>query len=84
MAGIGGVSLQITRGDTSMARFYGIYATISGLLIALNLSIDITEGSRVFWTVFDVVLVAWVCLFNPWTRNKLIQLADYLAKIEKR
>jgi hypothetical protein len=83
-AGCGGVTLTVKRGDTSMRLFYGMYATISGLLIAICLSVDVAKNHRVLWVVMDIVLVAYVCLFNPWFRNLLLEWAEGLTKIEKR
>jgi hypothetical protein len=83
-AGRGGTTLSVTRGDASMARFYATYAAVSGLLIAISLSVDVARDQRVFWAIFDTVLVAYVCLFNPWFRNNLLGWADRLTKIEKR
>jgi hypothetical protein len=83
-AGRGSVTLTVTRGDASMARFYGTYAAISGLLIAICLSVDVAKNHRVLWVVIDTVLVAYVCLFNPWFRNLLLGWAERLSKIEKR
>ena len=83
-AGRGGTSLQVTRGDASMGRFYGTYAAISGLLIAICLSVDVAKNHRVLWVVVDTALVAYVCLFNPWFRNLLLEWAGQLTKIEKR
>ncbi len=82
--GRGSVTATVLRGDGSMARFYGTYAAISGLLIAICLSVDVAKDHRVLWVVIDTVLVAYVCLFNPWFRNLLIGCAGRLTKIEKR
>jgi hypothetical protein len=83
-AGRGGVSLAVTRGNESMGRFFGFYAAISGLLVAICLSSDFAKDHRVFWTVLDTTLVAYVCLFNIWFRNKLLGWVDHLTKIETR
>lgn len=83
-AGKGGVTLSVTRGKASMGRFFGFYAAISGLLVAICLSSDYTKDYRVIWSVLDTVLVAYVCLFNIWFRNKLLGWVDHLTKIETR
>jgi len=80
----GNVTLMVTRGETSMSRFYGTYAAINGLLIAICLSVDIAQNYRIFWVIVDTILVAYVCLFNPWFRNLLMMWADRLRKIEQR
>lgn len=83
-AGRGGVSLTVTRGNESMGRFFAFYAAISGLLVAICLSTDYAKDHRVFWSVLDVLLVAYVCLYNIWFRNKLLGWVDHLTKIETR
>ena len=83
-AGRGSLTMQITRGETSMKYFYGAYAAISGLLVAICLSVDAAKDHRVFWLAVDTSTVAYVCLFNAWFRNYLVKLANYLTKLEKR
>ncbi len=83
-AGRGGASLIVTRGEASMSRFYATYAAISGLLIVIDLSVDIVRNHRIFWVILDTVLVAYVCLLNPWFRNILLGWAERLKKIERR
>jgi type III secretory pathway component EscS len=79
-----GFSAKITRGDQSMKLFYGMYAAISGLLIAICLSVDMARNYRILWVVVDTGIVAYLCLFNPWFRNLIIKWANQLSKIEKR
>jgi len=83
-AGCGGTTLSVTRGAASMGLFYGTYAAISGLLIAICLSVDVAKNHRVLWVVIDTVIVAYICLFNPWFRNVLLGWAERLTNIEKR
>ena len=83
-AGRGGATLKVTRSRESMMQFYGAYAAISGILIAVCLSTEVAKNHRVFWTVFDVLLVAYVCLFNPWFRNLLLNRVSRLTTIEQR
>ncbi len=83
-AGRGGTTMQITRGDASMKYFYGAYAAVSGLLVAICLSVDVAKDHRVLWVVVDAAAVAYVSLFNVWFRNHLLGFANYLSKLEKR
>ena len=83
-AGKGGVSFTVTRSNESMGRFFGFYAAISGLLVAICLSSDFAKDHRVFWSILDTTLVAYVCLFNIWFRNKLLGWVEHLTKIETR
>lgn len=83
-AGKGGVSFTVTRSNESMGRFFGFYAAISGLLVAICLSRDFAKDHRVFWSILDTTLVTYVCLFNIWFRNKLLGWVEHLTKIETR
>ena len=83
-AGRGGVTLQVGRGDASMALFYGMYAAISGFLVAVCLTVEIARDHRVLWATVDTALVAYVCLLNPWFRNHLVGWAERLKGIEKK
>ena len=83
-AGKGGAKLTVTRGKESMALFYGSYVALNGLLVALCLSVEVVKDYRVFWVVVDTMVPAYICLFNPWSRNKLLEWADRLRKIEAR
>jgi len=80
--GQGGISLSVERGNESMAVFYGSYAALNGLLVALCLSVETIKGYRVFWVVIDTVFPAYICLFNPWARNKILGWVHFLKKLE--
>ena len=83
-AGRGGATLTVTRCEASMSRFYATYAAMSGLLIAICLSVDVAKNHRVLWVTIDTAMVAYVSLLNPWFRNKLLGWTDRLTKIERR
>jgi hypothetical protein len=85
-AGLGGLAMQINRGDFSMGYFYGTYAAINGILVAICTSVDVAavKDHRILWIVFDTAAVVYVCLFNGWFRNHLVGFAIYLSKLEKR
>jgi len=83
-AGKGGTKLSVGRGKESMEIFYGVYLAISGVLIAICLSVDAVKGYRIFWAIFDSLILLYVCILNPWSRNKLVGWAVALRKLEKR
>ena len=80
----GGTSLEVTRSRESLALFYGAYVAITGLFVALSLSVNIADEHRVLWAVLDTALVAYVCLLNAWFRNKLVGWFVHLATLERR
>jgi hypothetical protein len=75
-------AITVTRGDVSMGRFYGSYFGLSGLFIAICLSVDIAQGYRIFWVTVDTILVAYLCFSNDWFRNLLIDWTNRLTQIE--
>lgn len=83
-AGQGEIAIEIVRGNVSMGLFYGTYAAISGILIAICLRVDIAANHRVFWSILDAIQVGYLCLYNGWFRNLLLQWVTQLSKIESR
>jgi type III secretory pathway component EscS len=83
-AGFGEAGATVTRGDKSMAIFYAIYAAVSGVLVALCLSVDWAKDHRVFWVLLDTFITSYLCLMNPWFRNNLLAFAVFLTKVESR
>jgi len=83
-AGKGGATLSVTRGHESMSLFYGSYVALNGLFVALCLSVEVIEGYRIFWVLLDTLAPAYICILNPWSRNKLLGWAHRLREIEKR
>ena len=80
----GGFSVQVNRGPQSMAVFYGLYVSLSGVVVALCLGVDAAKNHRLLFVVFDLVLVAYLCLVSNWFRNKLMGWSVALTKLEKR
>ena len=77
-----GVCVSIERGKESMAIFYGSYAALSGILVGLCLSVDVAKGYRVLCVLGDTVIITYLCLLNPWSRNKILKWVHYLKKLE--
>ena len=78
----GAVSASIERGKESIAIFYGVYISMSGLLVAICLSVEFIKDYRIIWVIIDVLIAAYICILNPWSRNKLIGLSRQIKKIE--
>jgi hypothetical protein len=83
-AGKGSLTLAVKRGSGSMSKFYGAYIALNGLLVAICLSVDTTEGYQIFWVLFDTLIPAYLCILNSWSRNKLIGCSHVVSEIEKR
>jgi len=83
-AGFGGAKLTVTRSLASMNIYYGMYAAISGVLVALCLSVEYAKDHRVLWVAIDIFISSYLCLFNPWFRLKLQDLSTFLTKVETR
>jgi len=82
-AGENGATYQVIRSPASMGVFYGSYATATGLMAAICLSVDPAAGHRVFFTMLNTAQIAYVCLINGWFRNLLVNWSIKLAGIER-
>lgn len=80
----GGLSLKVIRGEGSMAKFYAVYGVLTGVFVTIAVAADYAQQHRTFFILLDVVLVAYLCLFNSWFRGKLIGWTNTLAELEKR
>lgn len=80
----GGLSLKVIRSEGSMAKFYAAYGALTGVFITIAVAADYAQRHRTFFVLLDVILVAYLCLFNSWFRNKLIGWTNALAEFEKR
>jgi hypothetical protein len=83
-AGFGGKSLVVTRSQTSMNIYYGTYAALSGILVALCLTVEFAKNHRVLWVLVDTLISSYLCLLNPWFRLKLQDFSAFLTKVEAR
>lgn len=79
-----GFSAVVKRGPASMAYFYGAYLALTSIFVALSLQAELARNHRVFFVLLDTILIAYVCLFNAWFRNKLIAWINRVAEIEYR
>jgi hypothetical protein len=80
----GSVEMTVTHDEISVGRFYGSFAALSGLFIAICLSVEIAHHYRIFWVTIDTILVAYLCFSNVWFRNLLIDWTNQLTKTEQR
>jgi len=79
-----GVSLKVKRGPQSMGYFYGTYLALTSIFVALSLHVELASSHRVFFVLLDTILIAYVCLFNPWFRNKLLGWINRVSELERR
>lgn len=73
---------SIKRGEIAMGKFYALYASINGLLVAITLSIDVTDGYRVILIILQTCCFFYLFLLNQFVRNKIIEFSSLLKKIE--
>ena len=83
-AGSGGLSAVVTRSDKSMAKYYALYASVNGLLVALALSVDTAENFKVSISIFNTVCCFYIFVLNQYMRNKVVGLTGSLTKVETR
>lgn len=80
----GGFSAIVTRGEKSMAKFYGAYGVLTTIFVTLCVSVESAKDHRTLFILIDVLLIAYACLLNGWFRNKLIAWTTELPKREHR
>lgn len=83
-AGKSGLVAEVTRSDKSMTKYYAVYASANGLLVALVLSVETAEGYRVFLTIINTACCFYIFVMNQYMRNKTIELTGKLTKVESR
>lgn len=81
----GKVSLEVKRSVSSVEFLQKFCAAGCGFFVGLNLAVDaeFVKNYRIFWVLSDVLLMMYICLFNPFARNLILQYTEYLKKIEK-
>jgi len=73
-AGKGGTKLTIGRGEESMGYFYlvsGAGAILVNQILSLSNAYD---GYKCFFSIVDLFIVIYLCVFNSWWRNKIVGL----------
>ena len=66
-----------------MAIFYGLYAAVTVILVAVTTNVDVAKDHRVFFVLINVAIAAYLCLLNGWVRNHLVRWTDKIAKLER-
>lgn len=79
-----GFSASVIRGDKSMAKFFSLYASVNGLLVAFSLSITAADNYRVILSIFDTACCFYIFVLNQFMRNKIVELTSNLTKVESR
>jgi len=77
-----GFDATVTRGEKSMAKFYGAYGGLTAVFVTLTVSVDVAENFRTAFVLFDTSAILYVCLLSSWGRDKLIQITNVLPKLE--
>jgi len=73
--------MEVKRGEKGRALLYGFYGAISIVLLNIPLRVEIVAARdyRVMWVLFNLSIAAYLCLFNSWFRNKII---EWVGKFE--
>ena len=79
-AGRRGLGLEVKRGDASMAFLYIVYGIATVIYTLLVQIAESAQGHKVVLIVLDYGLLTYLCFFNSWFRNKLIELYIHIQK----
>lgn len=77
-----GINATVTRGPESLAKFYGAYGVLTSIFVTLSVTVDTAKDYRTILVLMDVALVAYLCLWNGWSRVKIIQFTNMLPTRE--
>jgi hypothetical protein len=78
----GGIGMYVTRGEGSRKVFTNVFVGVALIVITqLILSADFLNGYKVATITLDLIQVAYLCLYNTWFRNKIM---NYYAKFQNK
>lgn len=66
-----------------MGYFYATYLALTSVFVALSLHVELASSHRVFFVLLDTILIAYLCLFNQWFRNKLVGWIKRVSELER-
>ncbi|MCX7093050.1 MAG: hypothetical protein NTY50_06320 [Methylobacter sp.] len=65
-------AFKLTRARGTIVLFYNSYLAINALLLGYCLSVDVADGYKIIFGIIDTAFPAYICLYNRWSRNKLL------------
>ena len=65
-----------------MAKFYAIYASVNGLIVALALSVKAAEDYKVTVSIIDTACCFYIFVLNQFMRNKIVKLTVDITKVD--
>ncbi len=79
-----GSGLAVTRGKESRQRLRIVASGFTSVVLSLIISVSKeAEGYKVFITIFDLICIYYLGLFNSWARNKIIGIyTKFESKVE--
>ena len=64
--------IRVTRSEEAQNFLYIAYGIISVIWLQIINSSEAYKGYKVFYSALDSILILYLCLFNSWSRNKLM------------
>ena len=77
-----GTRLRGSRGNESMQKMHGTYLALAFLVVLITLNARPVQDFKVLFLVINVPTLAYLCYFNAWFRNWLLDLINKSANIE--
>lgn len=77
-----GIVASVKRGPESMAKLHAIYVALAFLIVLVTLNVESLKNHKLFFVLLNVGLLAYLCFWNAWSRNKLLGLIMKASDIE--
>lgn len=78
-----GFNASLKRGPQSMSIFHSTYVALAFLIVLVTLNVKAAENHKVFFLLLNIGLLAYLCFWNVWFRNKLMGLIIKVSELEK-
>lgn len=79
-----GASATVVRGEKSWPNFHIMYGVVSVLFVQVISTADALKGFKTIVTIADLLALFYLCFFNSWFRNKIMDtIVASQTKVER-
>ena len=76
-------SLSVKRGEKSWNYFHLAYALLVVVFVAAINTTEAWKGYKTLVTIVDLALLLYLCFFNGWCRNKILDVISASQQMEE-
>lgn len=74
---------SVPRDHESMSKLHSSYVALAFLVVLLTSNVKFSENHRFIFVVLNVSLLAYLCFYSSWFRNKLFLWIYKSSKLEE-